>query len=56
MMFRDLKIGDRFKFNTGDAYVDTFIWIKTSIRGYIIAPDGNVPHKVGTIRVKVTKQ
>lgn len=53
MTFKELKINDTFQFNTGDFYVDMFIYIKTSTRKYILAPDGKIQHKVGTINVNV---
>jgi hypothetical protein len=55
MYFKNLKIGDKFQFNTGDSYVDMLIYIKTGNRTYVLSPDGNVSHKVGTINVKVVK-
>ena len=56
MKFRDLKIGDKFKF-TGFSFTHTCT--KTSARTYTWQPDGAsrpLKSKVSTIEVKIIKQ
>lgn len=55
MKFKNLNIGDYFKFNTGIEYIDKFIYKKISPRKYIEAPHGKLEYNVGTINVPVEK-